>query len=283
MNNVLIHFTDEIKTALNDFYFKNKTIEEIRLRVNKPVCIKTGNTIEFLDIISKAEDLEFLLRSISDYSLYAFNEELTNGYITIPGGHRVGICGQVVSENKKIIRIKNFCSVNFRIATQHIGISNGIIHYLFDEKGNVLNSLIMSPPGRGKTSLLRDVIRNISDKGFQISLIDERSEVAACYRGIPQNDVGKCTDVFDMAPKSEGMIMALRTMAPGVIAVDEINADSDMDAVKEVYGCGVALICTMHSDTPKLNNHCKHMFNRIVFIGTDRKYRIYDENGKELT
>lgn len=184
---------------------------------------------------------------MSDYSLYAFNEELKNGFITLPGGHRVGICGQAVCDKGEVKHIKNISSMNFRLACQHIGIADELAAHLI-RSGGIYSTLILSPAGCGKTTLLRDIVRNISDSGITVSVIDERSEIAACYKGIPQNDVGDCTDVMDMIPKSKGIMMMLRAMSPRVIAVDEINRNEDIAAIRSARSCGAALLCTMHSD-----------------------------------
>lgn len=295
-----IYFTGELKHGIDKFIQREdfKSAEEIRLRVNRPVRVSVSGKMYYLGkegnlawqpqqpddvIICHREELERSLELMSDYSLYAFHEEIKNGFITLPGGHRVGICGQAVCDKGEIKHIKNISSMNFRLAGQHIGIAKKLIKLLL-RPGGIHSTLILSPAGCGKTTLLRDIIRYISDSGINVSVIDERSEIAACYKGIPQNDVGDCTDVMDMAPKNRGIIMVLRAMAPRVIAVDEINQSEDLRAIRSARACGAALLCTMHSD----ENMTEHgiteekIFERYIQLGSDRSCRVYDSSGQLL-
>jgi len=258
---------------------KISKIQEIRLRVNRPVTIfsegmeyyisgdgqVTGKQKNGMRIGEK--DMEDIVNHICHSSLYAYEEEIRRGYITIKGGHRVGISGQVVlSTNHEIRTIKNISFINIRIAHEVIGVGHDFLPYLY-EKGRVHNTLIISPPGFGKTTLLRDIIRNISDgnsfaKGKNCVVIDERSELAGSYNGIPQLDVGERTDVMDSCPKAIGMMMAIRSMAPQVMAVDELGTTEDIQALFSVIRSGCSILATMHGDS--LSSLCNKNFLREV-------------------
>lgn len=286
-----IYFTGKLKQAVGGLVSSSvfKGVEEIRLRVNRPVRILREGKMYFLGadgelrkksadvVICHREEIDRCLELMSDYSLYAFNEELKNGFITLPGGHRVGICGQAVCDKGEVKHIKNISSMNFRLACQHIGIADEVTKHLL-RNGGIYSTLILSPAGCGKTTLLRDIVRYVSDSGITVSVIDERSEIAACYKGIPQNDVGDCTDVMDMVPKSRGIMMMLRAMSPRVIAVDEINQNEDIGAIRSARSCGAALLCTMHSDENSFEQSIvtEQIFDRYIQLTNDRKCKVYD-------
>ncbi|TJX16287.1 stage III sporulation protein AA [Tissierella creatinini] len=237
--------------------------EEIRLRVNSPLMIYSEGKDYYIgsdgDIRNIHEgliiDSDIILKTfqlVCNYSVYALSEEIKNGYITIKGGHRVGICGKIIYNNGEIESIKNISSLNFRIAREKKGISDNIIHYLIRD-GDFLNTMIISPPQCGKTTLLRDIVRNLSNgvkkkgiRGYKIGLIDERSEVAGIFNGIPQKDIGIRTDILDSCQKSEGIMMMIRAMSPEIIAVDEIGSQRDAESISEALRAGIRLIATIH-------------------------------------
>lgn len=242
-----------IKQKLENIKYIEK-IQEIRLRINKYLQCYLGNEEIIVDYIVTEEDLKIILQRMSNYSIYAFEEEIKNGYITIRGGHRVGICGTCVMEDNKIKTIKNVASINIRICRQIKGCSDEILKFI-TEKDKVLNTIIISPPKCGKTTLIRDISRNLSNGtkknavnifGKKLCIIDERSEIAGCSNGIPQMDVGIRTDVFDSCLKSEGTIMAIRSMAPDVIVCDEIGTHKDVESILVALNSGVNLITTIH-------------------------------------
>lgn len=226
-------------------YISTKNLQEIRLKIGKPCIIYAEKGEVILDYIVKREDVKFLLQRISNFSLYAFEEDIKQGFITIKGGHRVGIAGECVMENGKIKTIRNISSMNIRICREIIGCSNNIIKYINEGK-IIRNTLIISPPKCGKTTILRDVARSISDFGRKVTIVDERSEVASCYLGVPQMNVGIRTDVLDNCLKSEGMIMAIRSLSPEVIICDEIGSNKDIDALIMAFNSGVNIVCTLH-------------------------------------
>ena len=241
-------------------------INEIRLRCERPILVLEGHKEWFLnregvytDKLSEAtlisrEGLERIIQHICKYSLYAFEEEIRQGFITVAGGHRIGLVGQVVLENNKNIRtIKHICGLNIRVSHQIKGVGQSVLPYLY-EKGMLKSTLIVSPPGCGKTTLLRDLIRSISNgneyaEGMTVGLVDERSEIAGSYMGQPQNDVGIRTDVLDACPKINGMMLLLRAMSPRVIAIDELGHREEMEVVRQVSNCGVKMLATMHGNS----------------------------------
>lgn len=289
-------------------------IEEIRLRVNKPLIINVGGKDYFITkngiatinkhniVMVNKLDIETCFQLVTDYSPYALEEEIRNGFITIKGGHRVGICGKTIIEKNRVKTIKDISGLNIRFSKEKIGCGEKVIKYLIEREDSIYNTLIISPPQCGKTTILRDIVRLISNgvprlgfKGINIGVVDERSEIAGCYNGVPQNDVGIRTDILDGCPKAEGMIMLIRSMSPKVIVTDEIGRDEDIYALKEAINAGVKLITTIHGDS--VEEVCRRdnisslikdkIFERIIIlsnrpkVGTVRKI-IDSKNNKVL-
>lgn len=227
-------------------------LREIRFRMGQPVEVIGGKRRILGAGKVDRSDLKEMIAYISGYSLYAFEEEIAQGFMTIPGGHRVGVAGQVVVERGCVKNIRNISFVNVRISHEIIGCGKNVMPYL-DEGGRLPDTLIISPPGCGKTTLLRDIARMLSgdagsSEGKTVTVVDERSEIAGCYRGVPQNDVGCRTDVLDGCPKSEGMMMAVRSLSPEVIVVDEIGGKKDVQALEHVMNCGCRIIAAIHGE-----------------------------------
>lgn len=224
---------------------------------------------------------------ICESSIYSYRKQICDGYITIRGGNRVGIVGSAVVDNGQVININYISSLNFRIASQRIGCSNKVIEDIIDnENDNIYNTLIVSPPGCGKTTLLRDIIRNISNgikvigfSGKTVGVVDERGEIAAMYKGIPQNDIGIRTDVIDNMPRPEAMRILVRSMAPDVIACDEIGSVEDIKAINYAMCSGVKGIFTVHGkDLEEINRNTElskllknNVFERIIILNPKKK------------
>lgn len=270
-----------------------ETIYEIRLRINQPLIISKidGETFIKKDgtytldtsqaVMTRDQDVKNTLEMMSQYSMYAFEEELKQGYITLEGGHRVGIAGKVISENNIIKSIRYVGAMNIRVAHEIIGSADKIIPYLYKTDNTIYHTLLVSPPKCGKTTILRDLIRQISSgstgrAGMTVGVVDERSEIGGCYRGIPQNQIGPRTDVLDGCNKVDGMLMLLRSMSPEVIAADEIGKKEDLFAIEEVLNAGVKIISTVHGSTiddlmmkPVLKEMIeKQFFERIICISS---------------
>ena len=254
-------------------------IEEIRLRSGEPLtvgiwgesCFVTpagGITNYESDAYTvSSEEVQTAFGRVCENSVYAHLEEIRQGFITIRGGHRVGICGKAVCDGKEIKTFREISSLNFRIAQQIIGIADGIIDKIIDGE-TIKSTLLIAPPQMGKTTLLRDIIRQISDRGFKCGVTDDRGELAAMYGGVPCNDIGAQTDVIDGAPKAEAIELLLRTMSPKVIAGDEIVSDEDVAALRIAAGTGVKIIATTHgSSTEEVFSRrvLKPMFEDKIF------------------
>ena len=278
------------------YNINENTLEEIRIRVDRPVILKYPEGKEdILDHVITQNEILNILQSLCNNSIYSYQSQICDGYITLQGGHRVGITGNIAMKDGKITNVNYVSSLNFRIAREIIGASDEILKEVITRKSNsasqnnyrnsnidnndisnleINNTLIVSRPGCGKTTVLRDLVRNISNKGFTVSLIDERGEIASMYKGIPQNDIGLRTDVMDNVTKSLGMKIAVRTMAPQVIVADEIGTEGDLEAINYGICSGVKGIFTAHgSDISELRQnetlnklYEEKLFKRIIFL-----------------
>ena len=275
-------------------------LQEIRLRAGQPLfLIYAGNEImpepggKYYAVTK--EDVRESLEYISHYSLYAYENEMKQGFITIEGGHRVGMTGKVIIEKEKVKNMKHISSINIRVSHEITGCADEILPYIVHNK-QIYHTLIVSPPRCGKTTLLRDLIRQISDgneyvRGCTVGVVDERSEIGGCYKGVPQNQVGKRTDVLDCCPKAEGMIMLIRSMAPQVIAVDEIGSGEEIHALEYALHCGCKILATVHGSSmeelrkkPLFEQMIQgKRFERYVVLSNREKVGqvegIYDERG----
>jgi len=234
-------------------------LEEVRLRVNQPLTVKSRGRYCYLDeqgnttALKQAyrvtsDDLMRTVQILTNNSWYAWEEEIRSGYLTVPGGHRVGFCGRAVLYGGRIKTIHSVSSLSIRVARQIYGAADGVIGRICPGVGKVRSTLVISPPGCGKTTLLRDVARQIAAAGIQVVIVDERSEIAACHQGIPQLDVGPQTDVLDGYPKTEGIMTAVRALSPQVVVTDEIGHPDDAAALAELARSGVSVIASCHGE-----------------------------------
>lgn len=268
-----------------------ENLEEIRIREGRPLIIHgrgksyyLGPDGELCPSPEKAyyvnhSDIQSILQRVSNYSIYAVEEELRNGYITLKGGYRVGLAGKAVLEGGKIKTLKYISSFNIRICREIIGVADKVIRYIVSG-GEVHHTLVLSPPQMGKTTLIRDIARQLSDgfpgfRGVKVGIVDERSEIAGCFQGVPQNNVGLQTDVLDACPKVEGIMMLIRSMSPAVIITDEIGKAEDVEAIEEALNAGIKIITTAHGSDiedarrrPILSKILdKKIFQRIIVLG----------------
>lgn len=294
-------------------------LEEIRVRIGQPMEFSYDTTNRYLmkqagtcTFCGEAEfwngagefyriterDIAEMLNYISNYSLYAYKEEMKQGFITIEGGHRIGIAGGTVVENGKITGLHHIAFLNIRVAHERIGCAGELLPYI-RYQNSIYNTLLLSAPGAGKTTYLRDSIRMLSEgsvdsPGLKVCVVDERSEIAACHMGIPQNNLGPRTDVLDGCGKAEGMLMLLRSMSPQVLAVDELGTEKDFMAVEQAVYAGSKVLGTVHagdirelSEKPFLRRWVgKKVFRRYVYIERgkqgNRRFQIYDEHMEKL-
>ncbi len=280
-NEVVNILGSKIRDILEKRKISYDKLQEIRLRIGKPIIVISDN-VEWVmrEVVEKEEFME-TLEYICKYSLYAFENELKQGFITIEGGHRVGISGQVYVENGEVKNFKNISSMNIRVSHEVLHCADRILPYITEEK-EVLNTLIVSPPRCGKTTLLRDLVRQVSDgnsyiRGATVGVVDERSEIGGCYLGIPQNQIGMRTDVLDACPKSKGMMMLVRSMAPNVIAVDELGGAEDVRAMEYAMNCGCKFLATVHGSSME-EIRKKPLFENLV---KERRFERYIILGKE--
>jgi len=267
--------------------------EELRLRVGRPLSVVLpegerscgGPPVE-------VRDLEQLVEMASRASLHAVLDQVRRGYLTMEGGHRIGLCGTAVLREGEIHSLSALSSANVRITRAVPEAAEGVMGAICPG-GRLESTLILAPPGLGKTTLLRDVIRRVSGgvgvRPLRVALADERGEVAALYRGTPQLDVGERTDVLEGCPKAQGLMLLLRAMNPQVLAADEITAPEDVQALELAAGCGAVLLATAHGrDRSDLLRRPVYrrlleagIFERLVLIrraGGRREYAVEELN-----
>ncbi len=276
-------------------------LQEIRMRAGKPLLFRYAGKERGLSDsvhIVTAEEINETLQYAANYSLYAYEQEMKQGYLTIEGGHRMGMAGQVIIKGGRIRNLRHVSSVNIRVAHEIKGCADGTLPWLY-RGGRLLSTLVIAPPGCGKTTLLRDLIRQISNgtdlsEGQNVGVVDERSELGGSYMGICQNDLGIRTDLLDTCPKAEGMMMLVRSMAPRVIAVDEIGSMEEVKTLQYAMYCGCRMIATVHGASyheirgkPMFDLFfSEKLFQRYVVMewgnGVGRIEGIYDEEGVKL-
>ena len=248
---------EPIRGILTASGIKEECLREIRFRTGRGLILETSAGEVLLNASGRKvaseeaayrvteQDVKTALELLTGYSVYAFEEELRQGYFTVEGGHRIGVAGQTMVENGRVQRMGTISSINFRVAHECKGCSEVLFRKLYEE-GQYYHTLLFAPAGCGKTTFLRDLIRLLSNGGLRVGVADERSELAACHYGIPQHDLGLRTDVMDGCPKAEAMVMLLRSMTPQILAADEIGMEADVFAIRAAAGSGCKVVASAH-------------------------------------
>ncbi|EPY13954.1 MULTISPECIES: stage III sporulation protein AA [Paenibacillus] len=259
LRSILLHLPERILGEL----------EEVRIRQERPLEVSAAGEFYFVTregtLTDKPdtayrpnrEDSLQLLDYVTNHSLYTMEEELRRGFITVAGGHRIGLAGRTVLTQGRVSHLRDITGFNLRIAREVMGIADDIIPQLLDFKHRTIHStLVVSPPQHGKTTLLRDMARAISSgcwnhpqalwKALKVGIVDERSEIAGCTKGVPSYHLGYRTDVIDGCPKAEGLMMFIRSMSPDVLVVDEFGREEDYEAMREAIHAGVRMIASVH-------------------------------------
>lgn len=280
-------------------------VREIRLRTGRGLIADTADGEKMLARDGRSvrseteayrvtgEDIKTALELLTGYSVYAFEDELRQGYFTVEGGHRIGVAGRAVTENGRVLRMNYISFLNIRIAHECRDCSRELFRRLYGAD-RLYHTLLFAPAGCGKTTFLRDLIRLLSESGVRVGVADERSELAACYHGVPQHDLGGRTDVMDGCSKAEAMQMLLRSMTPQVLAADEIGLPEDVFAIRSAAGSGCKVLATAHGGTlaeVQQNPMLKELWRERRFeryVGLEKSKRgfdvkaIYDAEGAEL-
>lgn len=302
-------FPVDMRQKLSLAQWQEDTLEEIRIRVGQPMIFVYGTEEKFFSReppyllntcfrpwILTEQHMRQMLNFMCSYSLYAYAKDFNMGFLTLPGGNRVGIAGEMVQEETKTAAMEYPCFFNIRIAKEKIGCADGLMPYICQGE-DIYHTLIAAPPGIGKTTFLRDCVRQLAAKeaaGRNITVIDERYEIAASIHGVPQNDLGMRSDVISGCRKEEAMLLALRTMRPDIIAVDELGSERDDLAVDRIVTCGIRLLATAHAgNMEQLVEQRRHriwmehrIFQRYVFLEKDkngnRSFHVFNEKGDPL-
>ena len=261
-------------------------LEEIRLRTKKNLILRFRDEELITDYKISTKDILETLEKVTENSIYTYEKQISNGYITLPGGHRVGVVGNAINENGNITNISHISGMNFRIAREIRGCGNFIIKSLYED-GNFQNTLIVGAPGSGKTTLLRDLIRQISNgnkyaKGLNVGVVDERNELASMYKGMEQTDLGLRTDVIAGIPKTIGIKILIRSMAPEVIAVDEVGGLKDAENINFAMCSGAKALLTCHGNSisdVKMNSELQELLQS----GSIEKIVVLSQKEKEKT
>ena len=287
MQDLLQYFPERLRESIGAF---GDGVTEIRLRREKPIVLMRNSEMFFFDSngrITKAFDsdrikvtsaeIDSFFYAICRNSVHSFQEDICSGFITLSGGHRVGLCGTAVIRDGKITNIKNISGFNVRVSREVIGSGEDIYNRIFC--GGLKNVLIAGVPASGKTTILRDLCRLLGSR-YKVSLIDERSEIATVYSGVPQNDVGINTDVFDGYSKADGLEAAVRVMSPDIIIFDEAGSQDEFEYMEHAMNCGIRICASIHAASIEDIKHRLPFwksFDRIVMLGKlpNREHRIY--------
>lgn len=270
-NEILGYVPESLKSVLKrTFEITQDTLQEIRIRSGLPLIVNTSNgsfavlkngevspAVGGAYIVDSSE-VKQIFRAICENSVYAYSEDIKQGFVTIRGGHRVGITGRAITNGEKMEGFREISSLNIRVAREVIGAADEIVNQVLTPSG-IKDTLIVAPPSGGKTTVLRDLARQISNSGIKTAIVDDRGELASIYKSIPQNNIGLQSDVIENAVKAEAVVMLLRTMSPQVIITDEISTEFDAMSIAQCFGTGVSVVATTHGKS------AEEVKNRSIF------------------
>ena len=287
MQDLIQYFPERLRESIAAF---GDGLTEIRLRREKPIILMQNSDMLFVDSNGKitktvdsecvkvtSAEIDSFFYAICRNSVHSFQEYICSGFITLSGGHRVGLCGTAVVRDGKITNIKNINGFNVRVSREIIGSGEDIYNKIFC--GELKNVLIAGAPASGKTTILRDLCRLLGRR-YKVSLIDERSEIAAVYMGVPQNDVGMNTDVFDGYSKADGLETAVRVMSPDIIIFDEAGSHDEFGYMEHAMNCGIRICASIHASSIediKRRIPFWKSFDHIVMLGKlpKQEHRIF--------
>lgn len=300
MKEVIKLLGSNIKKAFEEGNISENDLTEIRIRINSPILIKTIKREYFLNsnLVTK-KDIDETIASITRNSIHSYEKEIKNGFVTVEGGHRVGLGGDCIYEKDTFSGYKSITSLNIRIAKEFPGCSQKYLKYIISSENKIYNTLIIGPPLSGKTTLIRDITLNLSDgntfvKGRDITLIDERGEISAVYNGVPQMNVGKRTDILSYCMKKQGFFLSIRSLSPSVIVTDELGSKDDFEIIQYASKSGVNILASAHGfnlEEIKQNIYLKQIiennfFERLIVL-TNKKNpgsvsEVYDLKEKKV-
>ena len=247
IQNVLRYLPPQVRSRIQQLPPSEQAqIQEIRLRAERPVCMLLYGREKPIDPVHllSQKTVEQVFQAVCEYSIYRYAKEIAEGFVTIAGGNRVGIAGSAVYREGKLVQMRYISGLNFRVSHAVTGCAEPLFRQTCAEKPSSL--LLAGAVGSGKTTMLRDLCRLLG-ASWRLTLVDERSEIAAVHHGVPQYDVGLHTDVLDGFPRAEGLLTALRVLTPEVLVCDEISTEADAEAILRLLGCGVPVIASAHA------------------------------------
>lgn len=288
MDKLLAQFCEPFRGALAPHTRELAQAREIRIRVGQPTLLCGKREWPVPAPPPDARQMQALLLSFCNRALYACEEQLRQGFLTLPQGHRVGVCGRMVMQDGAPLRFSGIQGLHVRIARQMPCDPRALA--ALRQGGALRSALVVSPPGYGKTTLLREAARVLSGEGVQVAIADERGELAACAQGVPQLDVGPRTDVMDNMPKAEAIGLLLRAMAPELLVCDEIGSERDAAALLDAQRCGVHVLCSAHGGSyAQVRNRSairrlleEGVFDRVLVLGREpgRLLTVCDGEGR---
>ncbi len=244
LEQIISKMPKDFKDVLKDI--TTESLQEIRFRTGRKICLHYADGAKEINVVPKSVDIERIVSSFCSNSVYAYCNSIRDGFITLAGGHRIGIAGRAIYKEEALSNIVDFSGINIRIAREYAGYADDVIDKIYKE-GKILNTLIISEPNGGKTTLLRDIARQLGNV-CKVAIVDERSEIAATKSGVAQFEVGRYTDVLDGFSKNDGIERALRCLSPDVIITDEIGTEEDVKAIHNILKGGVKIITSIHAE-----------------------------------